>query len=262
MVSRSAPMFKKKRGRPRKYATDGNDAATLVMPLNSAPPVEKKGGRGPSKKAQISKSGTTGQGFTPHVLTVGAGEDITAKIMTFSQHGPWAVCILSANGAISNASLWHSGISSGTVTYEGRFEILSLSGLFLLTEDGATQSRSGGFSVSLAGQDGRVIGGRVAGLLIAATPIQVIVGTFFPENHKTQARAVNVEGPSPTPPTDGTQQASMPMMDRTQLDASGPVPGYNPADAVKEENDASHEMPLQSADWGFDVETRSQNEQI
>lgn len=35
------------------------------------------------------------------------------------------------------------------------------------------KSRTGGLSVSLAGPDGRVIGGGIAGLLTAASPIQV-----------------------------------------------------------------------------------------
>lgn len=56
---------------------------------------------------------------------------------------------------------------------QGRFEILSLSGSFLLTESSGTRSRTGGLSVSLAGPDGRVIGGGVAGLLMAASPVQV-----------------------------------------------------------------------------------------
>lgn len=56
---------------------------------------------------------------------------------------------------------------------QGRFEILSLSGSFLLTENAGTRSRTGGLSVSLAGPDGRVIGGGVAGLLMAASPVQV-----------------------------------------------------------------------------------------
>jgi hypothetical protein len=57
---------------------------------------------------------------------------------------------------------------------QGRFEILSVSGSFLVTESGdGTRSRTGGLSVSLAGPDGRVIGGSVAGALIAATPVQV-----------------------------------------------------------------------------------------
>ena len=41
------------------------------------------------------------------------------------------------------------------------------------TQNGATKSRCGGMSVSLAGQDGRVVGGGLAGLLVAAGPVQV-----------------------------------------------------------------------------------------
>lgn len=41
------------------------------------------------------------------------------------------------------------------------------------TEVGGTRSRSGGMSVSLASPDGRVVGGGVAGLLVAASPVQV-----------------------------------------------------------------------------------------
>lgn len=40
-------------------------------------------------------------------------------------------------------------------------------------ETAGTRSRTGGMSVSLAGSDGRVMGGGVAGMLIAATPVQV-----------------------------------------------------------------------------------------
>lgn len=41
------------------------------------------------------------------------------------------------------------------------------------SENGGTKSRSGGMSVSLASPDGRVLGGGVAGLLVAASPVQV-----------------------------------------------------------------------------------------
>lgn len=57
---------------------------------------------------------------------------------------------------------------------QGRFEILSLSGSYLLTENGGTRSRTGGLSVALAGSDGRVLGGGVAGMLMAAGPVQVL----------------------------------------------------------------------------------------
>ncbi|VFQ75530.1 unnamed protein product [Cuscuta campestris] len=83
---------------------------------------------------------------------------------------------MSASGAISNVTLRQPATARGSVTYEGRFEILSLSGSFLFSEAGG--ERTGRLSVSLAGPDGNVIGGGVAGLLIAAAPVQVIVGCF------------------------------------------------------------------------------------
>jgi hypothetical protein len=57
---------------------------------------------------------------------------------------------------------------------QGRYEILSLAGSHLPAdgEDGAKQQMAS-LSVSLAGSDGRVFGGRVAGILTAASPIQV-----------------------------------------------------------------------------------------
>lgn len=57
---------------------------------------------------------------------------------------------------------------------QGRFEIISLSGSFLLSDNNGSRSRTGGLSVSLAGSDGRVLGGGVAGMLMAASPVQVL----------------------------------------------------------------------------------------
>lgn len=215
--------LKKKRGRPRKYGSDGSMA---TMPLSSAPPqpsgagafsppppppppqpqqppsqpqpvtgapgspqplsFKKARGRPPgsSKKQQLEALGSPGIGFTPHVITVKAGEDVASKIMSFSQNGPRAICILSAIGAISNVTLRQAATSGGSVTYEGRFEILSLSGSFMLSDSGGHRSRSGGLSVSLAGPDGRVLGGGVAGLLTAASPVQVVVGSFIADGRR------------------------------------------------------------------------------
>ncbi|KAF8377958.1 hypothetical protein HHK36_031347 [Tetracentron sinense] len=269
--------MKRKRGRPRKYGPDG----TMALALTPAPPAVQSGGFSPpsatspasskkargrppgsGKKQQMAALGSAGVGFTPHVITVKAGEvshlsfsflflpkifyciitvktnninvrnadlastmlsywhnkagrvhtvtddigivahigilcfisqiivyfsasqDVSSKIMSFSQNGPRAVCILSANGAISNVTLRQAATSGGTVTYEGRFEILSLSGSFLLSESGGQRSRTGGLSVSLAGPDGRVLGGGVAGLLTAASPVQVVVGSFIADGRK------------------------------------------------------------------------------
>jgi hypothetical protein len=40
------------------------------------------------------------------------------KVISFSQQGPRAICILSANGMISNVTLRQHDSLGGTVTYE------------------------------------------------------------------------------------------------------------------------------------------------
>ncbi|KAL6008476.1 hypothetical protein ACLOJK_033988 [Asimina triloba] len=217
-------MLRKKRGRPRKYGPDGTMALALT-PLSSASGYSdtqaaelsfKRRGRPPGsgKKQQLNALGyvldmfqegrlsSAGIAFTPHIITVKAGEDVASTIMSFSQQGPRAVCILSANGAISNVTLRQPAISGGTVSYEGRFEIISLSGSFLLTESDGTRSRTGGLSVSLAGSDGRVIGGGVAGMLMAATPVQVVVGSFIADGKKPKPDPLKRE-PTSAPPQMG-----------------------------------------------------------
>lgn len=40
------------------------------------------------------------------------------KVISFSQQGPRAICILSANGVIANVTLRQQDSLGGTVTYE------------------------------------------------------------------------------------------------------------------------------------------------
>lgn len=42
------------------------------------------------------------------------------KIISFSQQGPRAICVLSANGLVSNVTLRQPDSSGGTLTYEVR----------------------------------------------------------------------------------------------------------------------------------------------
>ncbi|XP_068317805.1 AT-hook motif nuclear-localized protein 1-like [Pyrus communis] len=196
--------MKKKRGRPRKYGPDGSVTMALSpKPISSSapPPVidfsaEKRGKVKPPSsmsktKYEVENLGewvacSVGANFTPHIITVNSGEDVMMKIISFSQQGPRAICVLSANGVISSVTLRQPDSSGGTLTYEGRFEILSLSGSFMPNETGGTRSRSGGMSVSLASPDGRVVGGGVGGLLVAASPVQVVVGSFLSGNQHEQ----------------------------------------------------------------------------
>ncbi|TYH92743.1 hypothetical protein ES332_A13G204400v1 [Gossypium tomentosum] len=184
---------RRKRGRPRKYGTPEQAmAAKKTASLSSKERREQQqlqqlalGGTsgslfGSSKKSQFAL-GNAGQSFTPHVINVVAGEDVGQKIMMFMQQNKHEICILSASGTISNASLRQPATSGGNIAYEGRFEIISLSGSYVRTEIGG---RTGGLSACLLSADGQIIGGGVGGPLKAAGPVQVIVGTFVIDDKK------------------------------------------------------------------------------
>ncbi|GFS41524.1 AT hook motif DNA-binding family protein [Actinidia rufa] len=98
--------------------------------------------------------------------------------MFLMQQSKREICILSASGSISNPSLRQPATSGGNITYEGQFDILSLSGSYIRT---ALGGRTGGLSVCLSSTDGQIIGGGIGGPLKAAGPVQVIVGTFLPD---------------------------------------------------------------------------------
>ncbi|XP_076930215.1 AT-hook motif nuclear-localized protein 14-like [Bidens hawaiensis] len=193
---------RRKRGRPRKYGTPEQAAAAKRLSSSSSPstnvppltpPGKKELSLGVSGSSTTSfkkyAQGNTGQGFTPHVISVAAGEDISQKIMSFMQQSKQEMCVLSALGSISNASLRQPATSGGNITYEGRFDILSFCGSYIRTELGGT----GGLSVCLSSSDGQIIGGGVDGPLIAAGPVQVIVGSFSIESKKESAAVIKTD---------------------------------------------------------------------
>ncbi|KAF2573191.1 hypothetical protein F2Q70_00001286, partial [Brassica cretica] len=186
------PLVKKKRGRPRKYAPDGQVSLGLSPMPSSAgskkaedsssvtdPNAPKRArGRPPGtgRKQRLANLGewmntSAGFAFAPHVISVGAGEDIVSKVMSFSQQRPRALCIMSGTGTVSSVTLRQPATTEPSLKYEGRFEILSLGGSYLVNEEGGSKSRTGGLSVSLSGPEGHVIGGGI-GMLIAASLVQ------------------------------------------------------------------------------------------
>ncbi|KAE9451220.1 hypothetical protein C3L33_16856, partial [Rhododendron williamsianum] len=147
---------KRKRGRPRKYATPEEAAAARKALLASSIPKKKKkdkfvgggggGGGGDPSSFSVSYSkktpvappgvGNVGQGFTPNTLNVAAGElscfGVYQKIMLFMQQSKSEICILSASGSISNPSLRQPATFGGNITYEvivGTFVIDATGGM-------------------------------------------------------------------------------------------------------------------------------------
>ncbi|KAL2525033.1 AT-hook motif nuclear-localized protein 9 [Abeliophyllum distichum] len=191
-VSPGGDSGKKKRGRPRKYAPEGSNMSLALSPMSSTPSSgvissgeKSRRGRPPGtgRKQQLASLGewvnsSAGLAFTPHVLHIGVGEDVAAKVLSFAQQRPRALCILSAKGSVSIVTLRQPITSGSIVTYEGRFEILCLSGSYLLAESGGPRNRTGGISISICSPDGHIIGGAIGGRLIAASPVQVVVFSF------------------------------------------------------------------------------------
>ncbi|XP_020271119.1 AT-hook motif nuclear-localized protein 10-like isoform X2 [Asparagus officinalis] len=193
-------------GRPRKselfeYVPGGGTSSTTRVPsplatrgpkgnasVDDAVPVEIV-----SPLAAIAAMGCKENAFTPYTIKVKAGQEISSILSSFCQKGH--ICVLSANGVVSQVVL-HQGPSSGGKTYEGRFEILSISGL--LPKSDSSDSETGGLTVLLAGSNGKVFGGRLAGLLLAASPIQMIIGSFASDCRQeasTGAKKLNLTSP-------------------------------------------------------------------
>ncbi|KAD6453513.1 hypothetical protein E3N88_08218 [Mikania micrantha] len=186
-------IVKKKRGRPRKHAPEMSHIALALTPAPAVgtpdpttPTLQKKRGRpcGTGRKQQLANVGewmhnSAGSAFTPHIIHISVGEDIAEKILSFAQQRQRALCILSGSGSVSTVTLRQFTASGGTVAYEGRFEILCLSGSYLLAVTGSARNRTGGLSISVSNADGQVIGGAIGGKLIASTLVQVVVSSFL-----------------------------------------------------------------------------------
>lgn len=61
---------------------------------------------------------------------------------------------------------------------QGRYEIISLSGSFLISDSNGNRSRTGGLSVSLASENGQVLGG-LTNMLTAASTVQVLAYAYY-----------------------------------------------------------------------------------
>ncbi|KAK6947774.1 PPC domain [Dillenia turbinata] len=224
---------KKKRGRPRKYGPEG--AVSLgLSPMSSTPstgsitPVPKRSrGRPPGtgRRQQLAilggwMSDSAGLAFTPHVITILPTEDIVEKMLSFSQQRGRAVCVLSGTGAVSSVTLHHPGTSTGNIRYEGRFQILCLSGSYLVSENGGPRSRTGGLSVSLASSEGHVIGGGI-GALVAASPVQVVACSFVYGGSKMKSNDETVPDDSEKPSNKPTTPTSAPSQHISHHSAAG-----------------------------------------
>ncbi|XP_027337540.1 AT-hook motif nuclear-localized protein 15-like [Abrus precatorius] len=156
-----------------------------------------------------------------HVLEITTGSDVVESIAAFANRRHRGVSVLSGSGIVTNVTLRQPAAPGGIITLHGRFEILSLSGAFLPSPSppGAT-----GLTVYLAGGQGQVVGGAVAGSLVASGPVMVIAATFanatyerlpLEDEQGEEEMQVQQQQPGVSSATPGSQglgeQVSMPM---------------------------------------------------
>ncbi|AES82693.1 putative PPC domain-containing protein [Medicago truncatula] len=274
-VSSQLEPAKRKRGRPRKYGTPEQALAAKKASTSSFSPTpptldtttnnKNTHSFSPSsssfttKKSHSLSLGNAGQGFSAHVIAVAAGEDVGQKIMQFMQQHRGEICIMSASGSISNASLRQPASSGGNIMYEGRFDIISLTGSYVRNETGG---RSGGLSVCLSNSDGQIIGGGVGGPLKAAGPVQVIVGTFFIDNKKdTSAGGKGDPSAGKLPSPVGEPASSLGFRQTVDSSSGNPIRGNDEHQAMG----GSHYMiqqlglhvtPPRTTEWGTHPDSR------
>ncbi|KAK8491048.1 hypothetical protein V6N13_121990 [Hibiscus sabdariffa] len=162
------------------HQEDNEDSRDNVEPEAAAGSASRRPrGRPPGSKnkpkAPVVITKESPNSLHSHVLEIASGGDIAECIGNFARRRHCGVSVLSGSGVVTNVTLRQPAAPSGVITLHGRFEILSLSGVFLPTPStpGAT-----GLTVYLSGGQGQVVGGSVVGALEASGPVMVIAATF------------------------------------------------------------------------------------
>ncbi|XP_057979950.1 AT-hook motif nuclear-localized protein 15-like [Malania oleifera] len=109
------------------------------------------------------------------VLEIGNGTDVAESIATFARRRQRGVSVLGGSGTVTDVTLRRGSAPGELMPLHGRYEILSMSGAFL---PAPSPPRASTMTVLMAGLDGQLVGGVVAGAIVASGPVMVIAATF------------------------------------------------------------------------------------
>ncbi|KAH8498770.1 hypothetical protein Peur_073950 [Populus x canadensis] len=126
----------------------------------------------------------------PAILEISAGSDVIETIVNFARRNHAGISVISATGSVANVTLRHPVSHAPSLSLHGPFNLLALFGSVvgsLATNKASCASSPPGsavhscssFGISLAGAQGQVFGGIVAGKVIAATQVVVVAATFL-----------------------------------------------------------------------------------
>ncbi|KAF8404690.1 hypothetical protein HHK36_009578 [Tetracentron sinense] len=193
---------------PKSKTSEGNtgDGATIEV-------VRRPRGRPPGSKNRprppVIITRDTECAMRPHVLEVPGGLDVIDAIARFSRQRNIGLSVLTGSGTVANVTLRQPFTNPGaTVTFHGRFDILSISATFFPPSSSSIPPSANGFTISLAGPQGQVVGGSVAGSLLAAGTVTVVAASFVnPSYHR-----LPVESEVPANSVSGTAGQSPPAI--------------------------------------------------
>ncbi|KAF9687380.1 hypothetical protein SADUNF_Sadunf02G0087500 [Salix dunnii] len=180
----------------------GTDGATIEV-------VRRPRGRPPGSKNKpkppVIITREPEPSMSPYILEVPGGNDVVEALSRFCRRKNMGICVLTGSGMVANVTLRQPSTTPGaTVTFHGRFDILSISATFL--PQTASYLVPNSLTISLAGPQGQIVGGIVAGGLVAAGTVFVVATSFnnpsyhrlpLEEEGRTSGSGDGGEGPSP-----------------------------------------------------------------
>ncbi|XP_011016916.1 PREDICTED: putative DNA-binding protein ESCAROLA [Populus euphratica] len=183
-------------------SSGGTDGATIEV-------VRRPRGRPPGSKNKpkppVIITREPEPSMSPYILEVPGGNDVVEALSRFCRRKNMGICVLTGSGTVANVTLRQPSATPGaTITFHGRFDILSISATFL--PQTASYLVPSSFTISLAGPQGQIVGGIVAGSLVAAGTIFVVAASFnnpsyhrlpLEEERRTSGSGGGGEGQSP-----------------------------------------------------------------
>lgn len=165
---------------PQMDCTDPSSALVPIVPTTTRKeslrrPRGRPAGSKNKPKPPIIIAHESPSSLRAHAMEVSSGCDIFDCVAAFARRCKRGVFILSGSGCVTNVTL-RQPASSSPVSLHGRFEIISLLGSFFPPPTPVTVT---GLTVYLAGVQGQVIGGSVAGPLIASGPVVIMAASFM-----------------------------------------------------------------------------------
>ncbi|CAA0809149.1 AT-hook motif nuclear-localized protein 17 [Striga hermonthica] len=218
------------RGPPLPPPSSGDDSTIeVVRRPRGRPPGSKNKPKAPAAPTRESPPGPS---MSPYVLELPPGVDVVDATERFCQRRGVDLCVLSGHGLVANVALRQPSATTGaTVTFHGHFDVLSISATVLLPGGGGGASlppaaSNAPFAITLAGPQGQVVGGLVAGPLVSAGTVYLIAATFSSPSFERLGAADHDDG------ADGNGGLESSQAVTGGETGGAPVYSYQPADVI------------------------------